>query len=121
MGDGVLQESVEDCRAGSVAARVRGGCHATYTPGAWLAVGCDEADGDQCSAMEGADRECAGRLVARQALNRFVGPQNRKAERSSLSNRNRTNKQVSHDTNARASSRSAAKDHWCSNMTFKTS
>jgi hypothetical protein len=71
--------------------------------------------------MEGADRECAGRLVARQALNRFVGPQNRKAERSSLSNRNRTNKQVSHDTNARASSRSAAKDHWCSNMTFKTS
>jgi hypothetical protein len=91
----------QHCGTDPATAHIGGGCHATYSPGAWLAVGCDEADGDQCSALEGADRECAGGLVAGQALDRFVRAQNRLAERSSVSKRNLAHEHVCHDTNAR--------------------
>ena len=71
----VAHERAEHRRAGAAAARVRRRRHAPHPPRAGLALGPDEADGHELLAVEGSERDRAGRLVARQLLERLVRPQ----------------------------------------------
>ena len=83
----VAHERVEDRRAGAAAARPGRRRHPADAPRAGLALGPDQADRDEVVALEGAERDRAGRLVVGQVLDRQVRPQHGLAQRAGQGSR----------------------------------